>query len=63
MDERIDTLIADYFIIHGVELSNLLRMKYGQFERNSSTHAPGVIEAANDADTLYRGYFQNLMKQ
>lgn len=62
-DERIDTLIDDFFIIHGAELSSLLRMKYSQFERNGSTHAPGVIEGANDADTLYRGYVQNLIKQ
>lgn len=38
-------------------------MKYGQFERNGSTHAPGVIEGANDADTLYRRYVLNLIKQ
>ncbi|WP_226376270.1 hypothetical protein [Pantoea stewartii] len=62
-DERIDTLIDDFFIIHGAELSSLLRMKYSQFERNGSTHAPGVIEGANDADTLYRVYIQNLIKR
>jgi len=62
-DERIDTLIDDFFIIHGAELSSLLRMKYSQFERNGSTHAPGVIEGANDADTLYRRYVMSLIKQ
>jgi len=62
-DERIDTLIDDFFIIHGAELGSLLRMKYSQFERNGSTHAPGVIEGANDADTLYRVYVQNLIKR
>ncbi|MFP1806302.1 hypothetical protein ACLEED_11485 [Lonsdalea quercina] len=58
-----DTLIDDFFIIHGSALSSLLRMKYSQFERNGSTHTPGVNEGANDADTLYRGYVQNLIKQ
>ncbi|WP_336795309.1 hypothetical protein [Erwinia aphidicola] len=62
-DERIDKLIDDFFIIHGAELSSLLRMKYSQFERNGSTHAPGIIEGANDADTLYRRYVLNLLKQ
>jgi hypothetical protein len=62
-DERIDTLIDDFFIIHGTELGSLLRMKYSQFERNGSTHAPGVIDGANDADTLYRVYVQNLIKR
>ncbi|WP_241481368.1 hypothetical protein [Rouxiella chamberiensis] len=62
-DERIDTLIDDFFIIHGAELSSLLRMKYSQFERNGSTHAPGVIEGANDADTLYRRYVMSLIRQ
>lgn len=60
-DERIDTLIDVFFIIHGAELSSLLRMKYSHFELNGSTHAPGVIEGANDADTLYRGYIMELM--
>ena len=36
-------------------------MKYSQFERNGSPHTPGVLEGANDADTLYRGYIMNLM--
>ncbi|MFP1733460.1 hypothetical protein ACLECU_08575 [Lonsdalea quercina] len=58
-----DTLIDDFFIIHGAAMSSLLRMKHSQFERNGSTHAPSVIEGANDADTLYRGYVQNLIKQ
>jgi len=62
-DERIDTLIDDFFIIHGAELSSLLRMKFSQFERNGSTHAPGVIEGANDADTLYRRYVMSLIRQ
>lgn len=62
-DERIDTLIDDFFIIHGAELSSLLRMKYSQFEWNGSTHAPGLIEGANDADMLYRRYVLNLIKQ
>jgi len=62
-DERIDTLIDDFFTIHGAELSSLLRMKYSQFERNGSTHAPGVIEGANDADTLYRRYVMSLIRQ
>lgn len=54
MDKRIDTLIDEFFIVHGVELSSLLRMKYSQLERNGSVCAPGVIEGANDADTLYQ---------
>ena len=58
-DERIDTLIMTSLS----ELSSLLRMRYSQFERNGSTHAPGVIEGANDADTLYRVYMQNLIKR
>ena len=61
--ECIDTLINDFFIIHGTELGSLLRMKYSQFERNGSTHAPGVIEGANDANTLYRVYVQNLIRR
>ncbi len=56
-------LIANIFIIRGIELSSLLRVKYGQFERNSSTHATGVIEGTNDADTLYRRYVLNLIRQ
>ncbi|WAH51798.1 hypothetical protein LMA04_17090 [Pseudescherichia vulneris] len=63
VDERIDTLISDFFIVHGIELTSLLRMKYSQFERNGSAHAPGVIEGANDADALYRAYILNLMHQ
>jgi len=61
MDERIDTLIDEFFIVHGVELTSLLKMKYRQFERDGSPHAPGVLEGANDADTLYRGFIMNLM--
>ena len=61
MDERIDTLIDEFFIVHGVELSSLLKMKYRQFERDGSPHAPGVLEGANDADTLYSGFIMNLM--
>ncbi|MCW1834510.1 hypothetical protein OLZ33_21300 [Pantoea ananatis] len=61
MDERIDALIDEFFIVHGVELTSLLRMKYSQFERDGSPHAPGVLEGANDADTLYRGYIMNLI--
>jgi len=38
-------------------------MKYSQFEWNGLTHIPGVIEGANDADTLYRRYDLNLIKQ
>ena len=60
-DERIDTLIDDFFIIHGAELGSLLRMKYSQLKRYGSPYAPGVIEGANDADTLYRGYIMELM--
>jgi hypothetical protein len=63
MDERIDTLIDEFFIVHGVELSSLLRMKYSQFERNGSVYAPGVIEGANDADTLYRKFAVNLIEK
>ncbi|EOD1043932.1 hypothetical protein ACJET8_002424 [Citrobacter farmeri] len=63
IDARIDTLINDFFIVHGIELSSLLRMKYRQFERNGSAHAPGVIEGMNDADTLFRGFILNLMQQ
>ncbi|WP_253274998.1 hypothetical protein [Pantoea stewartii] len=36
-------------------------MKYSQFEWYGSPHAPGVLEGANDADTLYHGYIMNLM--
>ncbi|WP_210523493.1 hypothetical protein [Pantoea ananatis] len=61
MDERIDALIDEFFIFHAIELTSLLRMKYRQFERDGSPHAPGVLEGANDADTLYRGYIMNLM--
>ncbi|WHS98821.1 MAG: hypothetical protein LZT29_01777 [Pantoea stewartii] len=61
MDERIDALIDEFFIFHAIELTSLLRMKYSQFERDGSPHAPGVLEGANDADTLYRGYIMNLM--
>lgn len=62
-DERIDTLIDDFFIIHSAELNSLLRMKYSQFGRNGSMHAPGIIEGANDADTLYRVHVQYLIKR
>lgn len=62
-DESIDTFIDNFFIIHDAEPSSLLRMKYSQFERNGSTHALGVIKGANDADTLYRRYVLNLIKQ
>lgn len=61
MDERIDALINEFFLFHSIELTSLLRMKYSQFERYDSAHAPGVLEGANDADTLYRGYIMNLM--
>ncbi|WP_235318778.1 hypothetical protein [Pantoea stewartii] len=61
MDERIDALIDEFFIFHAIELTSLLRMKYSQFERDGSPHAPGVLEGANDADTLYRGFIMNLM--
>ena len=61
MDERIDALIDEFFIFHAIELTSLLRMKYSQFERYGSPHAPGVLEGANDADTLYRGFIMNLM--
>ncbi|EMY8088749.1 hypothetical protein ABCU83_000812 [Klebsiella variicola] len=60
-EERIDELLRDFFIFHGAELSSLLRMKYRQFERNSSVHIPGIIEGTNDADTLYREFILNLM--
>ncbi|MFP2345649.1 hypothetical protein ACLEW0_17630 [Enterobacter ludwigii] len=60
-EERIDELLRDLFIFHGSELSSLLRMKYRQFERNSSAHIPGIIEGTNDADTLYREFILNLM--
>lgn len=63
MDKRIDTLIDEFFIVHGVELSSLLRMKYSQLERNGSVCAPGVIEGANDADTLYRKFVVNLIEK
>jgi len=63
MDERIDTLIDEFFIVHGVELGSLLRMKYSQFERNGSVYAPGVIEGTNDADTLYRKFAVNLIEE
>lgn len=62
-DERIDTLIDEFFMVNGVELGSLLRMKYSQFERNGSVHAPGVIEGANDADTLYRKFAVNLIEK
>ncbi|MGG6110703.1 hypothetical protein QNH99_00660 [Pantoea allii] len=61
MDKRIDALIDQFFIFHAIELTSLLRMKYSQFERYGSPHALGVLEGANDADTLYRGYIMNLM--
>ncbi len=61
MDERIDALIDEFFLFHAIDLTSLLRMKYSQFERDGSPHAPGVLEGANDADTLYRGYIMNLM--
>ncbi|HAT7569323.1 TPA: hypothetical protein JAW19_002098 [Citrobacter werkmanii] len=60
-EERINELLRDFFIFHGAELSSLLRMKYRQFERNSSVHIPGIIEGTNDADTLYREFILNLM--
>lgn len=60
-EKRIDELLRDFFIFNGAELSSLLRMKYRQFERNSSAHIPGVIEGINDADTLYREFILNLM--
>ncbi|HAZ7553807.1 hypothetical protein [Enterobacter hormaechei] len=60
-EERIDELLRDFFIFNGAELSSLLRMKYRQFERNSSAHIPGIIEGINDADTLYREFILNLM--
>lgn len=60
-DDRIDELLDDFFILHGVELSSLLRMKYSQFERDGSAYTPGVIEGTNDADTLYRGFILSLM--
>ncbi|MGG6110096.1 hypothetical protein ACQV2E_11310 [Pantoea allii] len=59
--ERIDALIDEFFIFHAIELTSLLRMKYSQFERDGSPHAPGVLEGANDADTLYRSFIMNLM--
>ncbi|EWG72787.1 MULTISPECIES: hypothetical protein [unclassified Enterobacter] len=55
--ERIDELYESY----SAELSNLLRMKYRQFEWNSLEHKPGIIEGANDADKLYREFILNLM--
>ena len=61
MDERIDALIDEFFLFHAIELTSLLRMKYRQFERDGSPHAPGVLEGANDADTLYHGFIMNLM--
>jgi hypothetical protein len=61
MDERIDSLIDEFFIFPAIELTSLLRMKYSQFERHGSPHALGVLEGANYADTLYRGYIMNLM--
>lgn len=60
-EERIDELLRDFFIFHGSELSCLLRMKYRQFERNSSVHIPGIIEGTNDVDALYREFILNLM--
>lgn len=63
MDERIDTLIDEFFMVNGVELGSLFRMKYSQFERNGSVHAAGVIEGANDADTLYRKFAVNLIEK
>ncbi|WP_206511972.1 hypothetical protein [Enterobacter quasiroggenkampii] len=42
-------------------MSSLLKMKYKQFERDSSAHIPGIIEGTNDADTLYREFILNLM--
>ncbi|MCK7433529.1 hypothetical protein [Enterobacter bugandensis] len=60
-EERIDELLRDFFIFNGAELSSLLRMKYRQFERDSSAHIPGIIEGTNDADTLYREFILNLM--
>lgn len=62
-DERIDVLLDDFFMLNGVELSSLLRMKYNQFERNGSVHAPGVIEGVNDADSLYREFILNIMQR
>jgi len=59
--KRIDALIDEFFIFHAIELTSLLRMKYSQFERYGSPHAPGVLEGADDADTLYRSFIMNLM--
>ncbi|EOU1339129.1 hypothetical protein [Cronobacter malonaticus] len=42
-------------------MSSLLRMKYRQFERDSSAHIQGIIEGTNDADTLHREFILNLM--
>ncbi|MGP0154586.1 hypothetical protein [Pantoea ananatis] len=61
MDERINELIDEFFLFHAIELTSLLRMKYSQLKRYGSPYAPGVIEGANDADTLYRGYIMELM--
>lgn len=60
-EERKDEFLRDFFIFHGAELSSMFRMKYRQFERNSSAHIPGIIEGTNDADTLYREFILNLM--
>lgn len=60
-EERIDELLGDFFNFHGAELSSLLRMKYRQFELNSSGNIPNIIESTNDADTLYREFILSLM--
>jgi len=56
-----ERIIEEFFIVYGVGLTSLLRMKYRQFELDGSPHAPGVLEGENDADTLYRGFIMNLI--
>jgi len=44
MDEGIDVLINEFFIVNGVELTSLLRMKYRQFERDGSPMRRGSLK-------------------